>query len=156
MDIRLSDKETRDLVEMLTMTSYIMTQTDQLAESKAESMYELIQKIYKQASEEVMTDSFDKEEETGVIYPNAELMSGDEGGPLYVLKAYNEYAAADVLSQQLGLRDTISEVGEPSSDPENFDPKFIDRFIEIQTEYLEEFSENGFENMKLVKSSIIV
>ncbi len=71
---------------------------------------------------------------------------------MYLLKTYNEYAAADVLSQQLGLRDAEKEQGIPeATDTGEFDPAFIDAFIKYQTSYLEEFSENGFDNVQVTR-----
>lgn len=152
MKLELSKEETQTLVEMLTMTGYVMTQASDNTISKAESMHELIQKIYHQAKTDHLPDSFDTDEETQMIFPNAEVMSGREDSPLYLLKTYNEYAAADVLSQQLGLRDATKAHGAPeeSADGE-FDPSFIDAFIKHQTEYLEEFSRNGFDNVQVTK-----
>ncbi len=152
MKLELNEKETQTLVEMLTMTGYIMTQASDNAIAKAESMHELIQKIYRQAQEAHMPESFDTDEESQMIFPNAELMSGEEDSPLYLLKTYNEFAAADVLSQQLGLRDAAKTHGFPSEGAgEEFDPAFIDAFIKNQTDYLEEFAENGFENVQVTR-----
>ncbi len=152
MKLELNENEVKNLVEMLTMAGYVMTQASDQAIAKAESMHELIQKIYKQAQVEHLTDSFDTDEDTQMIFPNAELMSGAEDSPLYMLKSYNEYAAADVLSQQLGLRDAAKQHGMPmqleGSEP---DPAFIDAFIKNQTEYLEEFANNGFENVQVTR-----
>lgn len=152
MKIELNEQESQILVEMLTMAGYIMTQASDQAIAKAENMHELIQKIYQQARTEHLQDSFDTDEETQMIFPNAELMSGSEDSPLYLLKTYNEYAAADVLSQQLGLRDAAKEHDMPDelSDGE-FDPSFIDAFIKYQTHYLEEFAEHGFENVQVTR-----
>lgn len=152
MKIELNEQEAQTLVEMLTMAGYIMTQASDQAISKAETMHELIQKIYQQTRTEHLPDSFDTDDETQMIFPNAELMSGSEDSPLYLLKTYNEYAAADVLSQQLGLRDAAKEHDMPDefSDGE-FDPGFIDAFIKYQTHYLEEFAEHGFENVQVTR-----
>lgn len=152
MKIELTDQETQTLVEMLTMAGYVMTQASDQAIAKAENMHELIQKVFKQAQTETMSDSFDTDEESEMIFPNAEIMSGSEDSPLYLLKTYNEYAAADVLSQQLGLRDAAKEHGVPDeSATGEFDPAFIDSFIKHQTDYLEEFSKHGFENVQVAR-----
>lgn len=152
MKIELTEQETQTLVEMLTMAGYVMTQASDQALSKAENMHELIQKIFKQAQTDNMQDSFDTDEESEMIFPNAEIMSGNEDSPLYLLKTYNEYAAADVLSQQLGLRDAAKEHGLPEGEGDNeFDPAFIDSFIKHQTDYLEEFSRHGFENVQVTR-----
>lgn len=152
MKIELTEQETQTLVEMLTMAGYIMTQASDQAIAKAENMHELIQKIFKQAQDSSMNDAFDADDETQMIFPNAEIMSGSEDSPLYLLKTYNEFAAADVLSQQLGLRDAAKEHGLPDEQAgEEFDPNFIDAFIKHQTDYLEEFSNNGFENVQVTR-----
>ncbi|PIE42432.1 MAG: hypothetical protein CSA47_01035 [Gammaproteobacteria bacterium] len=152
MKIELNDQETRTLVEMLTMAGYVMTQASDQAISKAETMHELIQKLYKAAQAASMADAFEKDDETQMIFPSAEIMSSSEDSPLYLLKTYNEYAAADVLSQQLGLRDATREKGMPSETANGeFDPAFIDAFIKHQTDYLEEFSQNGFENVQVTR-----
>lgn len=152
MKIELNEQETQTLVEMLTMAGYVMTQASDQAIAKAESMHELIQQIFKQAQAETMSDGFDADEESEMIFPNAEVMSGSEDSPLYLLKTYNEYAAADVLSQQLGLRDAAKEHGVPEeSVAGDFDPAFIDSFIKHQTGYLEEFSNNGFDNVQVTR-----
>lgn len=152
MKLDLNEQETQTLVEMLTMAGYVMTQASDQAIAKAENMHELIQKIYQQAQSESMAESFDTDEETQMIFPTADIMSGSEDSPLYLLKTYNEYAAADVLSQQLGLRDAAKSHGVPAeSAGGEFDPAFIDAFIKHQTEYLEEFSKNGFENVQVTK-----
>lgn len=152
MNIELNEQEAKTLVEMLTMAGYIMTQASDNAIAKAENMHELIQKIYQQTQAEHLADGFDTDEETQIIFPNAELMSGEDDSPLYLLKTYNEYAAADVLSQQLGLRDVAKKHGLPDENVDGeFDPSFIDAFIKAQTDYLEEFSENGFENVQVTR-----
>lgn len=152
MKIELTEQETRTLVEMLTMAGYVMTQASDQAISKAETMHELIQKIFKQAQNDSMADAFDEDEETKMIFPNAEIMSSTEDSPLYLLKTYNEFAAADVLSQQLGLRDAAKELAIPLEESDGeFDPAFIDAFIKHQTEYLEEFSRHGFENVQVTR-----
>ncbi len=151
MKLELSAEEAKTLVEMLTMSGYIMTQASDNAIAKAEAMHELIQKIYQQAQKEHLSDSFETDEETQMIFPDAELMSGAEDSPLYLLKTYNEFAAADVLSQQLGLRDAAKEHGVPEDNAGEFDPAFIDAFIKHQTEYLEEFAQNGFENVRITR-----
>lgn len=152
MKLELNEQETQTLVEMLTMAGYVMTQASDQAIAKAESMHELIQKIYQQSQSEHMADSFDTDEESQMIFPTAEVMSGSEDSPLYLLKTYNEFAAADVLSQQLGLRDATKEHGVPAENAGGeFDPAFIDSFIKHQTDYLEEFSKNGFENVQVTR-----
>lgn len=152
MKLELNEQETQTLVEMLTMAGYVMTQASDQALAKAETMHELIQKIFVQAKDDSMADAFDTDEETQMIFPNAEIMSGEEDSPLYLLKTYNEYAAADVLSQQLGLRDAAKEHGLPEEQDESeFDPAFIDAFIKHQTDYLEEFSRHGFENVQVTR-----
>lgn len=152
MKIELSEKETKILVEMLTMAGYIMTQASDQAIAKAENMHELIQKIFQQAQNDSMSTAFETDEETQMIFPNADIMSGSEDSPLYLLKTYNERAAADVLSQQLGLRDATKQHGVPDeSNDGEFDPAFIDSFIQFQTDYLEEFSNNGFENVQVTR-----
>lgn len=152
MKIELNEQEAQTLVEMLTMAGYIMTQASDNAIAKAETMHELIQKIYQQAQDEHMQDGFDTDEDTKMIFPNAEIMSGAEDSPLYLLKTYNEYAAADVLSQQLGLRDAAKKHGVPDENAGGeFDPAFIDAFIKAQTDYLEEFANNGFENIQVTR-----
>ncbi len=152
MKLELNEKETQTLVEMLTMAGYVMTQASDQAIAKAETMHELIQKIYQQAKAEHMADGFDTDEESQMIFPTAEIMSGSEDSPLYLLKTYNEFAAADVISQQLGLRDAAREHGMPAENAgEEFDPAFIDSFIKHQTDYLEEFSKNGFENVQVTR-----
>ncbi len=152
MKLELNEQETRTLVEMLTMAGYVMTQASDNALPKAEMMHELIQKIFVQAKNDSMADDFDTDEETQMIFPNANVMSGEEDCPLYLLKTYNEYAAADVLSQQLGLRDAAKEHGVPEGQSEGeFDPAFIDAFIKHQTDYLEEFSRHGFENVQVTR-----
>ncbi len=152
MKLELNEKETEILVEMLTMAGYIMTQASDHAIAKAENMHELIQKIYCQAQAEHMPDAFDTDEESQMIFPNTELMSGEEDSPLYLLKTYNEFAAADVLSQQLGLRDAAKTHGLPDGPAvEEFDPAFVDAFVKNQMQYLEEFAENGFENVQVTR-----
>lgn len=152
MKLELTEQETQTLVEMLTMAGYVMTQASEQAIAKAENMHELIQSIFKQAQSEHMADSFDTDDETQMIFPNADIMSGSEDSPLYLLKTYNEYAAADVLSQQLGLRDATREHGAPDEQAGGeFDPTFIDTFIKHQTDYLEEFAQNGFENVQVTR-----
>lgn len=152
MKVELNAQETQTLVEMLTMAGYIMTQASDQAIAKAETMHELIQKIYQQAQTAHLADGFDTDEESQMIFPNADLMSGSEDSPLYLLKTYNEYAAADVLSQQLGLREAAKEHGLPAENAVGeFDPDFIDAFIKFQTHYLEEFAENGFENVQVTR-----
>lgn len=152
MKIELSEKETKILVEMLTMAGYIMTQASDQAIAKAENMHELIQKLFRQAQSSSMDKAFETDEETQMIFPNADIMSGNEDSPLYLLKTYNEHAAADVLSQQLSLRDAAKEHGLPDENSEGeFDPTFIDAFIKYQTEYLEEFSNHGFENVQVTR-----
>ncbi|MBS9781440.1 MAG: hypothetical protein KGV56_03000 [Gammaproteobacteria bacterium] len=152
MKLELNEQETKTLVEMLTMAGYVMTQASDNALAKAENMHELIQKIFVEAQKDCMADDFDTDEESAMIFPNAEIMSGQEDSPLYLLKTYNEYAAADVLSQQLGLRDAAKEHGIPEEQTEGeFDPAFIDAFIKHQTDYLEEFSRNGFENIQVTR-----
>ncbi|PID62870.1 MAG: hypothetical protein CR974_02890 [Gammaproteobacteria bacterium] len=156
MKIELNEQEATALVEMLTMTGYLLTQVSDNALAKAEQMHELIQKIYRQAQAEHLPDGFDTDEESQMIFPNAELMSGAEDSPLYLLKHYNEYAAADVLSQQLGLRDAAKAHGLPEEKiGEEFDSRFIDAFIENQNKYLEEFAENGFENVRVTRLQLI-
>ncbi len=152
MKIELTEQETKALVEMLTMAGYIMTQASDQAISKAENMHELIQRVFRQAQSEYFPDAFDTDDETQMIFPNSDIMAGSEDSPLYLLKTYNEYAAADVLSQQLGLRDAEKEQGIPeATDTGEFDPAFIDAFIKYQTGYLEEFSENGFDNVQVTR-----
>lgn len=152
MKIELSDQETQTLVEILTMAGYVMTQASDQAISKAETMHELIQKLFKAAQSSSMPDAFDTDSETQMIFPNAEVMSGSEDSPLYLLKTYNEYAAADVLSQQLGLRDAAKEHGLPEeSATGEMDSAFVDAFIKHQTDYLEEFSKHGFENVQVTR-----
>ncbi|MBS9778011.1 MAG: hypothetical protein KGV50_04525 [Gammaproteobacteria bacterium] len=151
MKIELSEQETQTLVEMLTMAGYVMTQASDQALPKAETMHDLIQKIFKQAQESSMNDAFDADEESQMIFPNAEIMSGSEDSPLYLLKTYNEFAAADVLSQQLGLRDAAKEHGLPEGADDEFDPTFVDAFMKHQNNYLEEFSNNGFENVQVTR-----
>ncbi len=152
MKIELNEQETQTLVEMLTMAGYVMTQASDHAIAKAENMHELIQKIYQQAQKAHLPDGFDTDEESQMIFPNAELMSGSEDSPLYLLKTYNEHAAADVLSQQLGLREAAKEHGLPDESASGeFDPGFIDAFIKHQTLFLEEFAENGFDNVQITR-----
>ncbi|MPV86369.1 hypothetical protein [Ostreibacterium oceani] len=150
MKLELNEQETQTLIEMLTMSGYILTQASDNAISKAENMHELIQKIYQQAQSSSMPESFDQDDATDMIFPNADIMSGSEDSPLYLLKSYNEYAAADVLSQQLSLRDASEKHGMPQpSESGEFDPAFIDTFIARQNDYLDEFSQNGFNNVKV-------
>lgn len=152
MKIELTEQETQTLVEMLTMAGYIMTQASDQAIAKAENMHELIQKIFNQAQDEHLPDAFDTDEESHMIFPNSDIMAGSEDSPLYLLKTYNEFAAADVLSQQLGLRDASKEHGVPeNSDNNDFDPAFIDSFIKHQSDYLEEFSKYGFDNVQVTR-----
>lgn len=152
MKIELNEQETQTLVEMLTMAGYVMTQASDQAIAKAETMHELIQKIYQQAKAEHLSDAFDTDEESQMIFPSADVMSGSEDSPLYLLKTYNEYAAADVLSQQLGLREAAKEHGIPDENAGGeFDPAFIDAFIKHQTLFLEEFAERGFENVQVTR-----
>lgn len=152
MKIELNEQETQTLVEMLTMAGYVMTQASDQAISKAETMHELIQKIFKQAQADSMSEAFDADEESQMIFPNADIMSGSEDSPLYLLKTYNEFAAADVLSQQLGLRDAAKEHGLPEEQAgQEFDPTFVDAFIKHQNDYLEEFSRHGFENVQVTR-----
>ncbi|MGY0399091.1 MAG: hypothetical protein ACWIPH_03970 [Ostreibacterium sp.] len=150
MKLELSKQETQILIEMLAMAGYIMTQSSDQAIAKAENMHELIQAIFKQAQQDTLQDAFDTDEETQIMFPSTDIMSGSEDSPLYLLKTYNEAAAADVLSQQLALRDAAREQGLPEEHTEKeFNPAFIDAFVKHQTHYLEEFSENGFENVKV-------
>ena len=93
MRIELGEQETQTLIEMLTMAGYVMTQSDDQVISKAETMHD------KQAQNMNMTEVFDTDEESHMIFPNAKIMSSSEDSPLYLLKPCNEFAAADVLSQ---------------------------------------------------------
>jgi|GEM_PF-6105196 len=152
MKLELTDKETKTLVEMLTMVGYVMTEASDQTIAKAENMHELIQKIYQQAQSTCMQKDFDQDQGSQMIFPNAEVMSGTEDSPLYLLKSYNEFAAADVLSQQLGLRDAAKELNmNIEKQTGELNPQFIEAFGKHQSSYLEEFAENGFTNLQITR-----
>lgn len=152
MQLELNQEETKVLVELLTIAGYITTQVSDNVLPKALEMHDVIQKIYRAAEKSDMPDGFNEDTESNMLFPKHDIISENPDCPMQILKSYNEFAAADVLSQQLALRDAMRAKGlAMDARLDQLDDAFFEKFAAAQKDYLEEFARNGFQNIQVTR-----
>ncbi len=151
MKLDLSKKETKLMLEMLSMVGYMLGDISQGLLAKSEEMHELIQKTYSKAVEDDnMEDYFEKNEEVDMLFPGEKIMVAGDDSPIEMLHIFTESTSFESIAQKLAIRDTLKQIGfageefNPEELPEELLEEFFVSFPKKQEEYLEEFSENGF------------
>ncbi len=159
MKIDLSKKETKLMIEMLSMVGYMLGDTSKESLAKAEQMHELIQKVYTQAiNDEKMDDSFEKDNEVGMLFPSEKLMNQEMDSPLTMIHMFSDAVSLSNIAQKLAIRDALKELGfDSANNPEFTDlpDEFFELFPKKEDYYAKEFSKNGFDNVKVSQIQLI-
>jgi hypothetical protein len=137
MNIELTDKEFRRLLDMVYIGNWILNSTRESARIEDYDRVESL--LFSQCGKAGMDSLFETDKNTGSIIPSAAFSNG---GIHEAIADYEDTVFFEILAEELARRDMDFE---PIS-PENFT-----ELTERIDEYIEEFEQNGMDNIVLDK-----
>ena len=133
MNIELTDKEFRRLLDMVYIGNWILNSTR--GKNRITDYDEVESKIFSNCAFKGMRKLFEVKD--GVVLPSRAF---SEGGIHEAIMDYEDTVFYEILAEELARRDM------------NFEPISQDNFDELAVridEYIEEFEQNGVENISL-------
>ena len=133
MNIELTDKEFRRLLDMVYIGNWILNSTR--AKDRIADYDEVESKIFTHCAFKGMRKLFEVKD--GVVLPSRAF---SEGGIHEAIMDYEDTVFYEILAEELARRDM------------NFEPISQENFDELAVridEYIEEFEQNGVENISL-------
>ena len=149
MKIEFSKNELKNLIEILYFGEFMFSSSSEAHPEKSEKYDKLVQKIYKIAYQNGMTDFLKPFEDK--IYPTREFEE-DEFTTGVIDEYENEFFWHELMFM-LSQRDIL----EKNTEEEYLKLELIER-IKLQTEheepYQKEFAENGIRNLRILSSDL--
>ncbi|TJY41093.1 hypothetical protein E5161_15460 [Cohnella pontilimi] len=143
MKIELTNKQYRDLIELLFLGNWLANATRTGAEGDERlEKYELLQHYILSHAKNFQADDVVTEEGTS-FYTTMEF----EESIMPIVEEYDDSTFWEQLSMKLANRDLLKEIGPVSELKE----KHRTRLFELEEEYEVEFEENGLRNLVLMK-----
>ncbi len=133
MELHLSKEEFRHLLDLVYIGNWILNATR--GEDRLPDYDKLQQRMFSQALQEGMTVLGQVYQ--GSVFPSRAYV---EGGIHHAIADYERQTFYDILAEDLAHRD----MGDAEINGGNFQ-----EFLDIMNEYLEEFYENGTDNLEL-------
>lgn len=133
MDLHLSKRQFRRLLDMAYIGNWILNSTR--GPNRFQDYDQVEQLLFSKAVEEGMTVL--GQEYQGKVFPSRDFV---EGGIHNVIAEYEGFMFFDLLAEDLAHRD----MGDIPITSQNYQ-----EFMEIMERYLEEFEENGTDNLEL-------
>ena len=133
MNIELTDKEFRRLLDLVYIGNWILNSTR--GQDRITDYDEVESKIFAQCAKNGMRKLFEIKD--GVVLPSRAF---SEGGIHEAIMDYEDTVFYEILAEELARRDM------------NFEPISQENFDELAIridEYIEEFEQNGVENISL-------
>lgn len=145
MEIKFTKEELKKLLELLNIADWVLTSQDVEEDERKYSYLKLLQRIYKEAYENGMTEEIEFDEEVKEYFPNEEweerVLAHD------FIEEFEDASFWDELVFRLADRDIDRKMnGKP---PKNFE-EHVAMFTQIQSKYEEEFEKNNLENLEIV------
>lgn len=137
MDLHLSKRQFRRLLDMAYIGNWVLNSTR--GQNRFGDYDQVEQILFAKALEEGM-DAVGQNYQ-GQVYPSRAFV---EGGIHNAIAEYEGYMFFDLLAEDLAHRD----MGDVDITPQNYQ-----EFLEIMDAYLEEFEENGTDNLELNNQS---
>ena len=135
MNIELTEKEFRRLLDMVYIGNWILNSTRE--NDRIEDYDQVESKIFAQCAKAGMHSLYEIQD--GEVYPSAAF---EDGGIHEAIIDYEDTVFFEILAEELARRDM------------NFEPINSENFDELTDridEYIEEFEQNGVENISLDK-----
>lgn len=145
MQIKFTKEEMKKLLELLNIADWVLTSQDVEEDERKDDYIKLLQRIYKEAYENGMTEEIEFADDVKEYFPNEEweerILARD------FIEEYEDATFWDELTFRLADRDIDRRMnGKP---PKNFE-EHVAMFTQIQTKYEEEFEKNNIENLEIV------
>jgi len=149
MNIELSPKEYRDLLDLLHIADVVMTGHRRAEDKRTTGHRALVQKLYSLAQHEGFERLMSHDERVHKYVPTAEFEQSSLAHPL--LDAFGEHLFWDELISRLSARDTAQMAG-GTEQLNALDDRERQRMEgPIRQRYIEEFSANGVANLEVVE-----
>jgi hypothetical protein len=149
MNIDITAKEYRDLLDMLHIADVIMSGHRRAEDARSAHHRALIQKIYALAKGEGLDRLIRYDESTRTYTPTAEY---EESSLAHVLiDEFGDHLFWDELISRLSVRDTAQNVGGADHLNAMSDSERQTAEGPIRQRYIEEFSKNGVSNLVVIE-----
>ena len=145
IQIKFSKDEMKKLLELLNIADWVLTSQDVEEDERKDSYMKLLQRLYKEAYENGMTEEVEFAEDVKEYFPNEEWEEKIQARDF--IEEYEDATFWDELVFRLADRDIDRKMnGKP---PKNFE-EHVAMFTKIQSKYEEEFEKNNLENLEIV------
>ena len=145
IQIKFSKDEMKKLLELLNIADWVLTSQDVEEDERKDSYMKLLQRLYKEAYENGMTEEVEFAEDVKEYFPNEEWEEKIQARDF--IEEYEDATFWDELVFRLADRDIDRKMnGKP---PKNFE-EHVAMFTNIQSKYEEEYEKNNLENLEIV------
>ncbi len=153
MALALKKKEYQELIEMLIITISVLEELDPEEFPKVDNYFSLFQKILAEAEKNKCKSDVIFDNETQLYYPSEERMEKSEISSIiaeYSNSMFWQHLAARLAIEELKRDNTIT------SPADLLVPETIEKIMDLEEKMLEEFEENGLENIRLLGGKRII
>jgi len=146
MQIEISKKEYRSLIDMIQIASWVLNAHKIEKDSSLKKYDDIKQKIYSLASEMGCEELILYDEKLKAYFPTRKF---DEGQGMGYIDEYDNDTFWDELADRLVIRDVMRKVGEEKYKRLKLEKRF-EAEEPIREMYNIEFEENGLDNIKIL------
>lgn len=149
MNIELSAKEYRDLLDILHIADVVLSGHRREPDKRSELHIKLIQKLYALAQGEGLDRLINREESTGVSVPTAEFEATTLAH--VAINEFGDHLFWDELISRLSMRDAARKAGGLERLNAMNESERLAAEGPIRQHYIDEFSKNGLENLVVIE-----
>lgn len=145
MQIKFTKNELEKLLELLSISDWVLTSMDVEDDERKDDYLKLLQKLYHEAYENGCTKEIQYDEDSKDYFLSEDWE--EETQVRDFIEEYEDASFWEELTFRLADRDIDRKMN--GKTPKNFE-EHVAMFTRIQTKYEEEFEKNSLENLELV------